>query len=346
MKKAFITLFVAVVATVCAQAQQISVVSSSGATTIFRTLQEAIEGADPNSVIYLPGGGFTISDEVKITKKLTIIGIGHKSNSDNVDGVTTISGNLWFNEGSSGSAVLACYITGNVTIGEDAPVNDVLVRYCNLNSVQVMNNQCQETYINQNYIRTTSDFGGTNATITNNVLHSLKGLINGVVTHNVILNAWQYGQSSTVYYPYVAAVNADYSSIRYNLFDVTSTGIWRLDHVNGTYMYYRGSDNRCYKNLAVKTETKSSLGEGGILLETGNWNDVLENFIGGSINTNAKFKFKGDFVEYNDMIGIYAGTGFNDNQLAPVPYIVAKKVDDQTDAAGKLKVRIRVKASE
>ena len=143
----------AILALVSVNAQQISVVSPAGETTICRTLPEAIEGAADGSVVYLPGGGFSISDSVKITKKLTIIGIGHKSNNSNLDGVTTINGNLFFNEGRSKSAVMACYITGNIIIGdEDASVNDVLVRYCNLNSVQVKNSNCKETFINQNYI--------------------------------------------------------------------------------------------------------------------------------------------------------------------------------------------------
>ena len=98
MKNYLFSLFVALMATTAIQAQQISVVSPGGATTLYRTFQQAIEGADPGSVIYLPGGGFPISDDVKITKKLTIIGIGHCVKGDNVDGVTTISGNLFFNE--------------------------------------------------------------------------------------------------------------------------------------------------------------------------------------------------------------------------------------------------------
>ena len=140
-----------------ATAQRISVVTENGVTSIFRTLQDAIESADAGSTIYLPGGGFTLPDSVKITKKLTIIGIGHKSDNENADGSTIISGNLWFNENSSGSAVMACYITGDVNIGEgDAAVNDVTIKYCNLNSVQVKNSTCQETVVSQNYVRSTS----------------------------------------------------------------------------------------------------------------------------------------------------------------------------------------------
>ena len=54
MKKLFLTFVFAIVATLTAMAQQISVVSTTGATSLYRTLQDAIEGADPGSVIYLP----------------------------------------------------------------------------------------------------------------------------------------------------------------------------------------------------------------------------------------------------------------------------------------------------
>ena len=68
MKKIIFSLCVALLMTIAGKAQQISVVSSGGSTTLYNTLQEAIEGASDGSVIYLPGGGFPISDEVKITK--------------------------------------------------------------------------------------------------------------------------------------------------------------------------------------------------------------------------------------------------------------------------------------
>ena len=109
MKKIFLLTAIAVLLGMAtATAQQIAVVSEGGETTICQTLQTAIEIASPGSVSYLPGGGFNLSDDVKITKRLTIIGIGHKSNNDNVDGNTKILGNLWFNEGSSSSAVMGC----------------------------------------------------------------------------------------------------------------------------------------------------------------------------------------------------------------------------------------------
>jgi hypothetical protein len=43
-------------------------------------------------------------------------------------------------------------------------------------------------------------------------------------------------------------------------------------------------------------------------------------------------------------IGIYGGTGFSDSALPPGPRIVSKKVADQTDANGNLRVEIKVSA--
>lgn len=42
--------------------------------------------------------------------------------------------------------------------------------------------------------------------------------------------------------------------------------------------------------------------------------------------------------------GIYGGTGFSDGALPPVPYIQECDVDEQTDAEGKLRINIKVKA--
>ena len=80
------------------------------------------------------------------------------------------------------------------------------------------------------------------------------------------------------------------------------------------------------------------------------WNDVFVKF--GNISQSSTnmndvdFHFKGEYAQYADKVGIYAGSGFSDDQLAPIPYIVSKRIDEQTDAAGKLNIKVRVKAGE
>ncbi len=342
--KRFLFVIVAVILSVAsATAQRISVVTESGATSVYRTLQKAIEEAAPGSTIYLPGGGFSIADSVKITKRLTIIGIGHKSDNENADGSTIISGNLWFNEGSSGSALMACKITGNVNIGEDGKeVDDVLVKNCNLNSVQVKNSTCQETVISQNYIRSTSNFGGSNGQVTNNVLHSIQNIVNGFVSYNLILGAYTY-KSGSVFnggsYQNVANIGANTTTINNNI--LNSDVPYSTSQGYGSHTYVYGSDNQCLSNLTLKSGVESS-----IVLEDVTWNDVFVNFNGGAISPASDFHFKEDYSQYENQVGIYANGVQFDNQLAPVPYIVSKSIPEQTDAAGKLNIKIRVKAGD
>ena len=342
MKKVFLILFIAMAAMTNVQAQQISVVKDDGSTTLHRTLAEAIAAIEDGCVIYLPGGGFTIADDVKITKRVTIIGTGHKTVTDNVDGNTTISGNLFFNVGSSQSAIMGCYITGNVVIGEDGAVNDVLVRYCNLNSVQVKNSECQETFVNQNYIRGTSDFGSTNAEITNNILHSVIGVNNGVVSYNVFVGVHVgsvgHDMNNWPQYHDAAAIKANLSTIKNNAFSTTlSTG-----SCNWYYENVRGSENKIISNLTLG----GAYGEKGMFIENVKWPDVYKNYNGGAINTNSDFHFNENYKDYENQVGIYAGTGFSDEQKAPTPYIIEKEIDEQTDAQGKLKIKISVKANQ
>ncbi|MDR1169941.1 MAG: hypothetical protein LBK97_03805, partial [Prevotellaceae bacterium] len=191
MKKVFLTWMAFFAAIVAANAQQISVVAPGGATTLYASLDTAITQAAAGSTLYLSGnlsgGGFQVKDETKITKKLTIIGIGHKPDNDNADGFTLISGNLSFEGGSGNSALMGVHLTGNVNIGTgEVAVNNFLLRYCNVNSVQVRNSSCQGIVINQNYIRNNSNGGNSAVNFTNNVLHSIFQVDGGVIDHNVV----------------------------------------------------------------------------------------------------------------------------------------------------------------
>ena len=318
MKKVVFSLFVALLATVGVNAQQIAVVSEDGTTSMFQTLPDAIVGASAGSVIYLPGGGFQISDDVKITKKLTIIGIGHKTNGENADGNTVITGNLFFDGGSDYSAVMGCYITGNVYIGNDgSSVNNVTVRFCNLNSMQVKNSGCNGTYINQNYIREGSNFGNSAVTLTNNVLYKLSDINGGTISCNVIILNGLVG--------YVL-MNVNNTSIANN---ILSGSMSNASPPLSSENFFVG---RSWGNKPIVIEADIN----DILVDVNNW----------SVSPSSDFHFKEEYKEYETQVGIYAGDGFSDRGMAPVPYIVAKKVDAQTDASGKLNVKIRVKAGE
>lgn len=332
MKKILFLAAIAVIqGTAVAMAQQIAVVSEGGSTDVYQTLQEAIEGASNGSVIYLPGGGFQILDSVKITKRLSIIGIGHKAKNENVDGNTTIAGNLFFNEGASGSSVMGCYLSGNVHIGEDGnSVNNIIIKYCNLNSVQVKNNLCVGTIVNRNYIRSTSYLGGATVAISNNVMHSIREVGGGTIGNNIITSEYSYSN-----YLKCALYNISNTTIAYNFVALTphyGSGV--------SIERYIHSGNNCqiYGNMA-----RGDWGDDCINIGNTDWKEIFVN--PNSINSTYDYHFTEDYQQYSDC-GIYGGTGFSDGALPPVPFIVAKSIPEQTDAAGNLNIKIRVKAGE
>lgn len=322
MTKKFFIMCMAMVWTVSLMAQNISVVASDGSTSLYRTLQAAIEGAAPNSVIYLPGGGFPISDEVKITKKLTIIGIGHKIDTENVDGYTTISGPLFFNQGSDGSALMGVYVSDNVVIGNDGKVDDVLVRYCSIPDLDVQDANCMGITIDQNYIRGGAYFNGSSAIFSNNITTFVRQLYDGFISYNLIRDRWGY---------------SDYSNA---MDDCNRTSITNNIIINETRIH-NGSDCLVSGNML-----RGVWGEDCINIGEADWNDVFKDWNNGTISPASDFHFSDTYSEYENKVGIYAGGSNFDKQMAPVPYIVAKHVDEHTDTTGKLNIKIRVKAGQ
>lgn len=300
MKHFLFALMVALLSAATLSAQQIAVVSGSGSTRVYDTLDEAIEGASSGSTIYLPGGGFQVSTETKITKRVAIIGIGHKPNSENEDGNTVISGNIQFAPGSDGSAIMGAYLSHQVHIGVDGRVKNITVKYCNLSSVQVLTDSCPGILINQNYLRDPSNFSNSNVTFTNNITHYIQNAKGGIINYNIFAEYyWYYGTAWTV--------NCSDCTSKYNIF--RSYGFIGCEDVGS-----QNTDMGCFVNSQ-------------------------------GITTRSDFHFKPEY-EGNRNIGVYGGgTGFNDGGLPPTPHIISKSVAEQTDAQGKLKVRVTVKAN-
>ena len=320
MKKLFLSL-IALVAVVGVKAQQIAVVQSNGTTTVHSLLVDAIEAAKSGSVIYLPGGSFPVDDSVKITKPITIMGIGHKWKSENAEdyAYTTVTGNLFFDGGSSGSSVMGIYLTGNIYIANDgSKVDNILVRWCNLNSMQVKKNTCMGTVVNQNYIRNTSYFNGAKGEFTNNIAHSIYNLDNGTISYNVFCKNYAFNGWHTIN-------NCDQCALNHNVI---------LDWADSPH-----SGGSC---TAIGNMARNSWGDDPIVV--GDWGAVFENNAG--VTPNSSYHFKGDYVQYEHQCGIYAGEGFSDSALPPIPYIVAKQIPQQTDSEGKLNIKIRVRANE
>jgi hypothetical protein len=319
MKKAILLCMVVFVATAVAHAQQISVVAPGGVTTLSADLNDAINDATDGSILYLSGGSFPIGDDTKITKKLTLIGIGHKSGNNNADGNTVIMGNLHFEKGADNSMLTGVYLSGDVNIGTGTDaVNTILVRYCNVNSIQVRNGNCRYIRINQNYIRNISSGGNSTIHFSNNILTTIRDVKGGTIEHNII-------------------IASPYYTISY-MYDIHLSNIKNNICMGGAYSV---TESIISNNMAP-----SAFGDNCITVT--DWTDV---FVGpdNGINPTSNYALKGPegknaAIDGSD-VGIYGGTtGFSDSTLPPGPRITAKKVAGQTDADGNLRVEIKVSA--
>ena len=320
---------VAFFATLSASAQSIAAVSPSNVTTMYQTLDDAVTEAANGSVIYLPGGGFQISDNTKITKKFTIMGVSHRADTDNADGATVISGNLNFEKGSDGSSVVGVYISGNIYVGTSADsVRNLTVRFCNVNSVQVKHSQSSGLIVNQCYLRSSSNFGYCNVNFHNNVTSNFSCVRGGTIDHNIILT----GVSTSSYSLYYIKN----SFVTNNIF---------VGEGSGT----KESENTLISNNGFKAGY--TLGEEALSLEKGkSFDDIFIKNKGVYISSNYHFKDgvswgKNAGVDGTD-IGIYGGSGFKEPKetVAPIPRIVSKEVADHTDGSGMLTIKVRVKA--
>ena len=319
---------VAFFATLAASAQSIAAVSPSNETTMYQTLDKAVSEAVPGSIIYLPGGGFQISDETKITNKLTIMGVSYRADADNADGATVIAGNLHFEGGSSGSSVVGVFISGNITVGaEDASVTNITVRFCNANSIQVKNSNSSGLIINQCYLRNNSNFNYCNAQLENSIIHSVQRINGGTINNCIITSSF---------------VQPGYTYQQITLYDIKGSTI-----TNNFILNFNGhTGNDCI--ISHNCRGKEGWGDNPILLDDGiSWDDVFEKNKGVSITSNYKLKGKWGKNEGSDGkdIGIYGGSGFKEEKsLAPIPRIVSKKVDERTDGSGMLHIEVTVKA--
>ena len=321
MKKIIFCFVVALMATMSMNAQQIAVVKGSE-TKLYNSLKDALNGAADGSVVYLPGGGFPIADSDTIKKKLTIIGISHKANSDNADGSTRIIGNLFFGMGSSGSSIMGCYLSGNINIGDkNNIINDISIKYCNINALYVKNASCNRIEINQNYIRGVGSFAKSNPIITNNVLNYLDQISGATIKNNFIVGGDRNGYSMTYIYTSEIIDNIIFSSSGMAQWDINDCQIIGNVLRSGSFGY---------ESIAVADLEKKFVKNAGISSQS-------------DFHFNEEFKKTEEYKKCEGK-GIYGGTGFPDGALPPVPYISDCDVDEQTDAEGKLNIRIKVKA--
>lgn len=172
-------------------AQQ-KLIAIKGTTTdaIATSLDEAINIAQPNDKIYLPGGNFEFTGSLE--KPIHLIGIGFQ-NGLHVDGNTVINGDIVINNDGSNSIFEGFYLAGYLRCGTQVTANNISIKRCNINGIAGSGN---------------FDFTWTNCLITNCVVRENLRFnfspywAGGYLNNSVISNSFIYTvfglQNSTI----------------------------------------------------------------------------------------------------------------------------------------------------
>lgn len=268
------------------------------------------------------------------------MGVSHRGDTDNAEGATIIGGNLNFIEGSSGSSVLGVYISGNINIGTtEFAVTDLIIKKSNANSIQVKNSSSSGLVVNQCYLRGLCNFGNCNAHLENSIIYSACNINGGIINHCIITEAGN-DVTESVYGNYQWHTIHHY----YPLNNVSNTSV-----TNNFFLNIGGGNTVSNCQILKNCIGVASWGndEAPIVLDTDKtFNDIFYANKGVKISSDYRIKEKSSNFIGTDgtYIGIEGGSGFDPDALAPIPRIISKKVEEQSDANGKLTINVTVKA--
>lgn len=301
MKKLFTLFTIALVSVTVAQQKLIAI---KGTTTdaIATTLDEAINIAQPNDKIYLPGGNFEYTGSLE--KPIHLIGIGFQ-NGLHVDGNTVINGNIIINSTGSDSTFEGFYLTGYFQCGVQANCNNLLIKRCNFSGINGSGN---------------FDFSWTNCQIINSVVRETlrfnfnaypNSYSNNCIISNSFIKRALYLDNSIIKNCIIASANSitgcTNTTIKNNVF-------YDFDYFNNTYgnAISYGSNGINFINNAVA----AGLGDGVISdlnnITINNTNEVFVNATDFFFNPTFDFQLLSTFAGNNagddgTDVGIYGG---------------------------------------
>ncbi len=258
------------------QADVIIVNNNEGQPGDYVDLQDAIDAADPNDIIYVVGSDeyyHSTSENVMINKPLTIIGPGYFLGQNNeintqASNITAKVHLLYIGDGADGTIITGMDIDfhnnaslriGNIkrdrrTRGE-APKNITIIRN-KLNHVRV--EQANGTIIKENYI----SYSG-------NPVYLYQEASNTFIAYNIILGGTNH---ATIYGPNNVGMKG--TIIKNN---TLSNGLYRIHSVDDIYnnIFIKGGLNDCNNNVLKNNIFTAS--EEGFLTGTSVGNTTYKN---------------------------------------------------------------------
>lgn len=302
--------------------------------------ENAVLDSKSGDTLYISGGSFSAG--YAINHRLVIFGTGYFPDSSKATGISIINGNVSLSSGCSGTWIEGLNISGNVITGYYDTCHNIRLHRCYLGGSVLLDQRA--SLIHNNFTITECNFSQLSG---GNTVRNLY-IGNSIVRYgfyNIDLPALIENN-----YIYSTAYNYMFNSIQWVTFrnNIINNSYWPGVTVNSVY-------NSKFKNNLWSNSI------GGSYLS----NDTAKEKVG--YNTDSVFKYVpalGFDWNYNfqlrpsaaskyrgtdgSEIGIYGGTlsSWKEGAIPRNPHLQQAEIAEQTDAAGKLKIKVRVQAQK
>jgi len=312
-----------------ALAQNLITLQSSGVSTFFTKLPDAVTNAHDGDTIYIGGGSF---DNITIDKRLHLIGVGHHPDSTFCTNLS-LCNSVSLTTGASGGSISGVRIcdlnygpTGNEII-TNFTVTRCWIGYCLLR-LKSANNSFSENII--------QSLDGSNA-INNIFLNSIIGQANSfgsnTFKNNIFLGGYQLcgsgGGSGS-------AISAISNSIFENNIIIGASDIWSTIFNNNIFLNgLPTGENIGLNNLFNQAQSS-----------------IFVNETGNVFNYTHDYHLKPDYPGKNagrdgSDIGIYGGAyPWKAGSVPANPHFQRVQIAPKTDNTGNLNVKIKVAAQD
>jgi hypothetical protein len=338
-------LFILLMFAMAVSAQSVFVVQGNNQASAHGSLLLAINAASDGDYVYMPGGTFNIGN-LKISKRLNLIGAGHYPDSTEATGRTSLTGNIYFKTGASSSTLQGIYLSESIFLGDSThtgQVSNILISRCNINTMYMSNST------------TSTNRGASNVFLRECIL---RGDVYGANTQGVVVeNSIISGQ--------MHHFNGG-ATFRNNIFLYSSTTsstpgfyyIYSSNFVNNIFRHAGGFNfssvtNNTFSNCIFVGTVSTSLNSFSNCKYSTTFNTLFVN-----VANSAAFSYTSDYKLTDTSAakaaglsgtdcGIYGGDNpYKEGAVPMNPHISFKNIPSATDSQGKLNIQIRVAAQD
>lgn len=307
-----------------AQQSPIMVCNTAGSScNPYYNLDSAYFYAVAGDIIYLPGGVFTLNQN--ISKQVQLIGAGSHVDSTAVTGITTINGNITFTPSGSNSTLEGIYMSGNILTTGGA-VSNLSIKHMNFHKAAGSFTSCNFKWsVFRTGSQSDNDFNnGINNTVTNCFLYGLYNFHSGIVD-----------QCTGIYY----SENWNFSTVKNSILYYNGYSYFGQYGSNNTIsnnVYHTSCGSQCINRIYNNNNIQES---------------VTNTMVIGSI-TISNFKVKSTSVaktasQTGGECGAYGGSfPYKEGAVPSNPHLFLKNISSITNANGDLPVQVKSRAED